>query len=327
VQFSLERLFASVRQAMPADIEVREVRACAYSGGFWGRLRVLWQVWRESFADGDVFHVTGDIHFAALVLPRRRTVLTIHDLTTLSALTGWSRVVFMLLWIRLPVWRSQSVTVISESVRQELIRLLPWAEQKTVVVPACMVSEFPQSPKAFDEVCPTVLLIGTAWNKNLLRVVRAVRGLRCKLRIVGRLPRELQVECASSGVAYTAVHDLDDEAVRREYEACDMLVFASTHEGFGLPIIEAQSVGRVVVTSNRTPMADVAGGAAVLVDPLSEESIRDGIERVIRHGELRESLIALGFENAKRYSPSSTAKQYAAIYRELACSQSSGPPI
>lgn len=106
-----------------------------------------------------------------------------------------------------------------------------------------------------------------------------------------------------------------------------MLVFASTHEGFGLPIIEAQSVGRAVVTSNRPPMSDVAGGAAVLVDPLSEESIREGIERVIRDRELRGSLLELGFENARRYSPARTAEQYARIYRGIMRGQSGAPTI
>jgi glycosyltransferase involved in cell wall biosynthesis len=326
-QYSIELLFKAVRLAMPEDVSVREICACTYSGGLRGRLRVLWQMWRASFGDTDVFHVTGDIHFAALVLPRRRTVLTIHDLTTLSSLRGWRRTVFLLLWIQMPVWRSAVVTVVSDAVRRELVSLLPRARGKVLVIPNCIVNSFPASTRVFNENCPTILLIGTAWNKNLPRVVRALQGLTCKVRIVGRVSPELHSVCVSSGVEYTSVHDLGDEAVRREYESCDMLVFASTHEGFGLPIIEAQSVGRVVVTSRRSPMSEVAGDAAVLVDPLSEESIRDGIERVIGDHELRESLIELGFTNAKRYNPAHTAEEYARLYRAIARGQSAAAPI
>lgn len=321
IQFSIERLFAAVRRAIPSDIHVREVRAIAYGGGTRSRLKVLCQMWREGRRPADVFHVTGDIHFAVLALPGRRTVLTIHDLTTLSALTGWSRAVFMLMWILLPVWRSSVVTVVAESVRSDLVRLLPWARRKIVVIPNCNVSDFPVSPKVFNHSCPTVLLIGTAWNKNLPKVVRSLRTVRCKLRIVGRMPEDLREECNRSGLEFSSVHDLDDAGVRREYEQCDMLVFASLHEGFGLPILEAQSVGRVVVTSNRAPMSDVAGGAAVLVDPDSESSIREGVERVIQDAELRESLIARGFENASSYSPGRTAERYAQVYRTIARGQ------
>jgi len=96
-----------------------------------------------------------------------------------------------------------------------------------------------------------------------------------------------------------------------------MLVFASTYEGFGLPIVEAQATGRPVVTSNILSMPEVAGGAACLVDPFNVASIREGIAKVIQDSSYREYLVRLGFENVKRFQPENIAKNYLDIYTNI----------
>ncbi len=96
-----------------------------------------------------------------------------------------------------------------------------------------------------------------------------------------------------------------------------MLVFASTYEGFGLPIVEAQATGRPVVTSDTLSMPEVAGDAACLVDPFNVESIRNGILKVIQDTGYREQLVQNGLKNVERFKPESVAMQYLALYREL----------
>jgi glycosyltransferase involved in cell wall biosynthesis len=101
------------------------------------------------------------------------------------------------------------------------------------------------------------------------------------------------------------------------YAQADMVLFASTYEGFGLPIIEAQATGRPVVTSRVTAMPEVAGEGACLVDPYDVSSIRNGVLRVLDDGSYRDSLVHLGFENVRRFEPSLIASQYARLYEEV----------
>jgi glycosyltransferase involved in cell wall biosynthesis len=102
-----------------------------------------------------------------------------------------------------------------------------------------------------------------------------------------------------------------------QYRRCDLLLFASTYEGFGLPIVEAQAVGRPVVAGEVWSMPEVAGGAACLVDPFDAGSIRAGVRRVISDATYRDRLIELGFVNARRFRAQAIAEQYAMLYREI----------
>jgi Glycosyltransferase len=83
-----------------------------------------------------------------------------------------------------------------------------------------------------------------------------------------------------------------------------------------MPIIEAQTVGRPVVTSNCSSMPEVAGvGGACLVDPFDVASIRAGVLRVIKDPDYREALVKRGFENVCRFRPQAIARAYCALYR------------
>jgi glycosyltransferase involved in cell wall biosynthesis len=108
-----------------------------------------------------------------------------------------------------------------------------------------------------------------------------------------------------------------------EYREADMVTLISTKEGFGLPIVEAQATGRSVVTSSTSSMPEVAGEGAILVDPYSSRSIRDGIKTVIENSEYREAIIRKGFENIGRFSPEKIASQYASLYRKLSITKES----
>jgi glycosyltransferase involved in cell wall biosynthesis len=105
--------------------------------------------------------------------------------------------------------------------------------------------------------------------------------------------------------------------MRDVYAEADIMLFPSVHEGFGLPIIEAQATGRPVLTSQLEPMISVSGGAACLVDPFNTESIRSGIQKIISDEPYRRELVEKGFKNVERFQLKQVALQYRDLYEEL----------
>lgn len=313
--FSIERLFATLRTAMPRDIDAKPAICRFPSRGVWRRIYSLVEA---AFRQGDINHITGDVHFLAMLLRRRRTLLTIHDLVSVHRLSGIRKHMFIFLWYHLPIRKSALVTVISESTKMELLRQLAVDPDKIRVIHDCVSAAFSRAPKKFNAARPVVLQVGTAPNKNLERVAKSLQGLPCHLRVIGRLSDRQTAVLQRCGIEYSAVWNIADEQVVQEYRECDMLVFASTYEGFGLPIVEAQATGRPVVTSNILSMPEVAGDGACLVDPFDEKSIREGVLKVMKSPAYVEDLVRRGFVNVERFRPERIAAQYAEIYRELA---------
>src|ERR1039457_1051746 len=138
-------------------------------------------------------------------------------------------------------------------------------------------------------------------NKNICRVAEALQRIPCRLDIIGRLTERQREVLEFNRIQYTEQWDLSDQQVIEKYRQCDLVVFASIYEGFGMPIVEANATGRPVVTSNIGSMPEVAGTAACLVDPFDCASIREGILRVIEDADYRNNLVAQGYENAKRF--------------------------
>jgi len=162
-----------------------------------------------------------------------------------------------------------------------------------------------------------LLQVGTRQNKNLDRLVQAIDGIPCKLDIIGELGAETLRLLEQHKTEYSWATNLSKAAIIEKYIACDILVFASTFEGFGMPIIEANAVERAVVTSSISAMPEIAGNAACLVDPFSIESIRHGIKKVIEDDVYREALVEAGRKNKLRFEAATIANQYAQLYKEV----------
>ena len=96
-----------------------------------------------------------------------------------------------------------------------------------------------------------------------------------------------------------------------------MVTFPSFYEGFGMPILEANMVGIPVLASNIDVLHEVADNAAYFVNPYSIDDIRHGIIELLDNNKLRNSLIANGKVNIKRFSPQNIAEQYKSLYRQL----------
>ena len=311
---SIERLFEEIRSHLPSPWTTRVARCPRRSVGLVGRLANMEAARRNA---GVINHITGDVHYLGLSLPKRGLILTIHDCALLRVLSGVSREAFKQLWFSLPMRRSDVITTISLTMRNELLLLVGEDALRTRVVPNCVRSEYEASPKEFHNAQPVILQVGTGWNKNLEKVAASLRGIPCRLDIIGRLS-ELQHDILKfHGIRYRALGRVSDAEMLEAYRNCDLVMFASHYEGFGLPIIEAQAIGRPVITSNFGAMEEAAGEGALLVNPSSESGIRGAVRRLIGDPGLRGEVIARGFDNVKKYQPATIAREYAAIYAEL----------
>jgi glycosyltransferase involved in cell wall biosynthesis len=313
--FSIERLFREVRIHLPADIEVETVRCPFPSKGFLPRWRNVRHAGRQV---ADVHHIVGDSHYLAPGLPGKRTVLTIHDCAAFDRLRGWRRAVLKYFWFTGPMRRAAVVTTISEASREELRKWVGPLANKLTVVPDCVFSDLRYAPKSFNEKAPVVLQVGTKENKNLERVAEAIATTNCQLHVVGDMDGNQRNRCKDLGIPFCVFGVLSDEALVQAFRRADIVVFASLYEGFGLPILEAQAIGRPVITSNISSLPEAAGDGALLVDPLSVDEIRAAIVRIINDAALRTSLVEKGLKNIERFRPEAVASRYAEIYRQIA---------
>ncbi|ARK11359.1 glycosyltransferase family 1 protein [Fibrella sp. ES10-3-2-2] len=270
----------------------------------------------------DLYHITGDVHYLMLALPSARTILTIHDCVSLNRQReAGNPIRFSVLWLLyyfLPMRRARYITTVSEKSKQEILHYMGAAlASKVTVIPNHYNPRFKASPKVFSAQKPSILQVGTAAHKNLPRLIEALTGLSCALTIVGTLSPGQEEQLRASGIEYTQKDCLSEAEMAAEYLSCDVVAFTSTYEGFGMPIIEANAIGRPVLTSALSPLSEVAGQAACLVDPFSVDSIRQGLLRILTDGLYREQLLQAGYANASRYTIDQVATQYNALYNQI----------
>lgn len=175
---------------------------------------------------------------------------------------------------------------------------------------------------------PYLLFVGNIEpKKNIEKLIRAFVMLRNEtdykysLLIAGGkawhypkvrdLVRELQI---SNEIIFTDV--VEDDELPHLYSGAELFVFPSLHEGFGIPVIEAMSCGTPVVTSNATSIPEIAGDAALLIDPSSESEIAEAMHKILSSSIIRGQLIKKGIERAKKFSWEKTSLETLKLYKE-----------
>lgn len=264
-----------------------------------------------------VNHVTGDIHYVILALIGCKTILTIHDLVLLHNIKNpVKRKILFILWYYLPIRLANKVTCISENTKMEIIKYVK--RKDIIVIDNPIDNNYSIVHKKFNENSVRILQVGTGSNKNLERVIESLFNVKCHFRIIGKLSEDHLKLLKHHKIYYSNECNISDEQMINEYHEADIISFPSLFEGFGMPIIEGQSIGRIVLTSNLSPMKDIGNDAAIFVDPYSVQSIRNGFIEIINLDTCsRIKLIEKGIQNVKKYQRHNIVNKYVELYKSL----------
>ncbi|TAL20720.1 glycosyltransferase family 1 protein [Patescibacteria group bacterium] len=264
-------------------------------------------------------------------------VVTIHDVDYVTHPEAYSAKgrAYLKLTTRFAVRRAVRVLVPSEATRQGLIKYFGASPEKIAVTPlAPIITDIPPA----SEVAAVKKKLGIEWpyflflgrletKKNAVRVIEAFKKIQpalgeTRLLLVGRPGRGY--EAVRSAIKNAGLGDRIFELGWRSAEevttlltGATALVFPSLAEGFGLPILDAFAVGTPVITSASIATEEVAGGAAVLVDPFSTDEIADAMKSLAENHAPAVELAAKGREWVKNFSWEKTARQTLAVFQEI----------
>ncbi len=300
----------------------------------WTQAGLAWELWQR----------TPDVLFIpAHTLPYIRkksikTVVTIHDLGY-EYLPQYHKFPHRL-WLNksteYAVAHADKLIAVSEATRDDLMRKLKAEEKKITVIyegvgmrldPASLVnSKWEVARTKYSVGTHYIIFVGTIQpRKNLIRLIQAFRQLvddtavkelypKLQLILVGRkgwLDKAIYEEAEKQQIPDRVLflgHVPDDEAATLVKSAL-CFAFPSLFEGFGIPILDSQSYGTPVLTSNQKPMTEVGGDAALYIDPLSVEAITQGLKKLVTDRKYAELLRQKGLQNVKRFSWEKAAKE------------------
>ena len=316
-----------------------------YAGKRWADLDPARFQWRLSPLPDPFWHVATARHLArntncflstnsylTPILTRAPTATMVYDLVPYMV-PDVARTQSM--WIekatiRPAIHRSRALICISEATKADLIGRFPQARDKTTVAQLAAGASFSSCestrPLPSDTKRPYVLAVGTFEpRKNLRRLVSAWQRLPATVRETHDLvlagPNgwgDAGVEDVDSLSSVRIVGRVSDEELRALYSGCSCFVYPSLYEGFGLPILEAMTSRAPVITSTVSSMPEIAGDAALLVDPLDETAMADAILAILTDPVLAESLRNRGEARAAEFSWDRTARTILDVLRQVA---------
>jgi glycosyltransferase involved in cell wall biosynthesis len=267
-------------------------------------------------------------------------VVSVHDVSYLErpGYFTWSRATQLQITVRRTVHMAARVLTPSEFSRRSILKAYGLDEDKVVVMPNAVSSAFrPVSREGaqrwvqelYGFPAPFILTVADLQpRKNHLSLIRAFEEL---VRASPQLPHHLVIvgketwysstihAAARKSAAANRIHFagfVSDQELLRFYGACDLFVYPSLYEGFGLPILEAMACGRAVACSNTSAMPEVADSAALLFDPNSGTEIVRAMRDLLLDAELRARMERLGAHRATLFSWEKTAGKTLDVYYE-----------
>ena len=241
-----------------------------------------------------------------------KAIITVHDLMHLNfpGYFGLKNRIYYSLVVRRIVRNSPLVFTVSNFTREEICKWAKVDKDKIVVLYNGLDRQFyHENVEPIVREKPYFFYVGNNKpHKNLVRLIRSfyLSDLqhRCDLLLSCSITKEIEDIVAELDIKDSVIflNGIEEEMLPRYYKGAIATTMATLYEGFGLPIIESMAVGTPVITSNVTSMPEIAGDAALLVDPYSVDSIANGMKMVFEDSDLRSDLSAKGLERAKDFS-------------------------
>lgn len=281
----------------------------------------------------DVYHETGFVPAALTTLP---TVYTIHDLTliTHSNLHPRERVWFHEFFRKRRMRYATHILTVSEFMRQEICQILHLKPEDVTAVPEAPAPLFyPRIKIAIQSVCQKLslpneflLFVGSLEpRKNLSRIVQALRMTKTDIPLVivgwegwGDKGWKETIEKTDLRKRIYFTGYVDDESLSNLYSGATALVYPSLYEGFGLPILEAMACGCPVICSNLASMPEVAGDAAMKVNPYNVEELAAAIDNLTGDTQIWQKFHDRGLKRSSTFTWKRSAEQTRDVFRQVA---------
>lgn len=303
----------------------------------WHRARVPLPV--ETFTGRvNLFHATDFV--LPPTLPGTRTLLTVHDLSFVRVPETASPRLKKYLDVVVPrsVAAADHILADSQATKDDLVSLYHVLPDKITVLLSGVDARFERvdDPHSLQAVrakyrlgdLPYIFAVGTVQpRKNYVRLIRALAALRADGRDIGLviaggrgwLDDPIYSAIRGNGLAQYVqlIGFADDEDLPTLYSGATITAFPSLYEGFGLPILESMACGTPVVTANVSSLPEVAGDAALMVDPTSIEALTDALRRLLDDDALRQQLVSAGSARARQFTWDKAAQNLNSVYSEL----------
>ena len=321
-------VYAPRRAAPSADLGGRfTVRTLPVPPGLRSALAVWEHAVVPQVARRDRLDVLHYLHTAAPLRPSG-TPVVVNVLDTIAwSLPGYEQPRVYDRLARRAIRSADRVLTISESARGDIAGIFGLAAERIAVTPLAGPRADPEPAAEGDYL---LFVGGTERRKNLSTAMQAFAAAdlgATRLKVVG--PSAASPVNDSAGDVMAPLSDeqrarvdwlghVDSSTIARLYREAIALVFPSRYEGFGLPVLEAMARHTPVISSNVSSLPEVAGDAALLVDPDDVDALRRAMERVVAEPELRRELVERGLKRAAGYSWKQTARGTLATYEEAA---------
>ncbi|AFM43256.1 glycosyltransferase [Desulfosporosinus acidiphilus SJ4] len=281
----------------------------------------------------DILH--NPMNFGLPVFPGCKSLVTVHDVIPAvlkgQYLKSLVERIYYKLAMAISTGRTEYIITDSNFSKQEILKYFAVQEKKIKVIylgcseefkPVTDLNTLTNVRNKFGLHRPYVLTIGgNEPRKNVERLIKIFPRLsetfKIDLAIIGGSWRGNTLNTNSrnaDNIFYLG--SVDQQDLISLYSMSELFVFPSLYEGFGLPILEAMACGTPVATSNSSSIPEVAGEAAILFDPLNENSIYEVVSGILGSQEIKEELRLRGLERIKLFSWSDTLDQITEAYRE-----------